>query len=72
MDQDIPAAPISLDDIRVGMSASYSQTIGDFKLSSLRLSGDHNPVHLDNEFAENSRFKAYCSWDDFIIFFRFI
>ena len=58
MDQDIPAAPIPLDDIMVGMSASYSQTIGDFEIKQFAgLSGDHNPVHLDQEYAENSRFK---------------
>ena len=58
MDQDIPTVPIPLDDIRVGMNASYSQTIGDFEIKQFAgLSGDHNPVHLDQEYAEKSRFK---------------
>ena len=58
MDQHLPTAPIALEDIRVGMSACYSQTIGDFEIKQFAgLSGDHNPIHLNNEFAENSRFK---------------
>ncbi|EON89328.1 MaoC family dehydratase [Plesiomonas shigelloides] len=49
---------ISLDDIQVGMSVSYSQTITDADVKSFAgISGDHNPVHVDEIFAENSRFK---------------
>ena len=54
MDQDIPTVPIPLDDIKVGMSASYSQTIGDFEIKQFAgLSGDHNPVHLDQNMLKN-------------------
>ncbi|MDD7804232.1 MAG: MaoC family dehydratase [Endozoicomonas sp. (ex Botrylloides leachii)] len=43
--------------IKVGMSASYSQTITDADIKSYAgLSGDNNPVHMDAEYAENSRF----------------
>lgn len=49
---------IPLEDIRIGMSASYSQTITDADIKSFAgLSGDHNPVHVNEEYAEKSRFK---------------
>lgn len=49
---------IPFDDIKVGMFVSYSQTITDADVKAFAgLSGDHNPVHVDDEYAENSRFK---------------
>ncbi|MCV5592011.1 MaoC family dehydratase, partial [Escherichia coli] len=40
------------------MSASYSQTITDADIKSFAgISGDHNPVHVNEEYAANSRFK---------------
>lgn len=46
-----------IEDIYVGMKASYSQTITDADIKAYAgLSGDRNPVHLDNEYAEKSRF----------------
>ncbi|TMM46379.1 MaoC family dehydratase [Colwellia ponticola] len=48
--------PIEL--IEIGMSVSYSQTITDADVKSFAgLSGDHNPVHVSDEYAENSRYK---------------
>lgn len=45
-------------DIKVGMTESYSQTITDADIKQFAgLSGDRNPVHLDEEYAQNSRFK---------------
>ncbi|MGR5000232.1 MaoC family dehydratase [Vibrio celticus] len=45
-------------DIKIGMSTSYSQTITDADVKNFAgLSGDHNPVHVDDHFAEESRFK---------------
>lgn len=47
-----------LEDIVVGMSESYSQTITDADIKSFSgISGDRNPVHLDEIYAESSRFK---------------
>lgn len=47
-----------LEDIFVGMSESYSQTITDADIKSFSgISGDRNPVHLDENYAESSRFK---------------
>ena len=49
---------IKIEDIRLGMSASYSQTITDADVKSFAgISGDHNPVHVDEEFAKKSRYK---------------
>lgn len=48
----------SVEEIEIGMSASYSQTITDADVKTFAgLSGDHNPVHLDDIYAENSRYK---------------
>ncbi|MFI0488862.1 MAG: MaoC/PaaZ C-terminal domain-containing protein [Yersinia sp. (in: enterobacteria)] len=47
-----------LEDIQVGMSASYSQTITDSDIKSFAaLPGDRNPVHMDEEYAESFRYK---------------
>ncbi|QKF58952.1 MaoC family dehydratase [Aliarcobacter lanthieri] len=49
---------ISIENIKIGMKASYSQTITDADIKSFAgVSGDRNPVHLDEEYAENSRYK---------------
>ncbi|EHH9493293.1 MaoC family dehydratase [Escherichia coli] len=48
---------IPLEEIEVGMSASYSQTITDADIKSYAgLSGDHNPIHVNEEYAGSSRF----------------
>ena len=49
---------VPIEEIRVGMEVSYSQTITDSDIQSFaEISGDRNPVHLDAEYAENSRYK---------------
>lgn len=49
---------IPLEDIKVGMLASYSQTITDSDIKNFAgVSGDRNPVHVDEKYAEESRFK---------------
>ena len=46
-----------IDDVAVGMSASYSRTISDADIKSYAvLSGDNNPIHLIDEYASESRF----------------
>lgn len=48
---------MSIDEICVGMSASYSQTITDTDIKCFAgISGDHNPVHMSDEYAAESRF----------------
>lgn len=49
-----------LDDIKVGMSASYSQTITDADIKAFAdISGDKNPVHIDETYAKESRFEKH-------------
>jgi 3-hydroxybutyryl-CoA dehydratase len=49
---------IQIEDIKIGMSESYSQTITDADVKGFSgLSGDKNPVHMDKEYAEKSRYK---------------
>jgi len=49
---------LTIDEIQVGMTASYSQTISDADVKAFAgISGDHNPVHLNEEYANQSRFK---------------
>lgn len=48
---------IPFEEIIVGMSASYSQTITDADIKNFAgISGDHNPVHVNEEYAEKTRF----------------
>jgi 3-hydroxybutyryl-CoA dehydratase len=49
----------SIDEIRVGESAQISKTIteGDIELFA-RATGDFNPVHLDQSYAEKTSFKG--------------
>lgn len=44
--------------LKVGMIESYEQTITDADIKAFAgLSGDNNPVHMSDEYAENSKFK---------------
>jgi 3-hydroxybutyryl-CoA dehydratase len=49
---------LSILEIEIGMTASYSQTITDADIKNFAgISGDRNPVHVDEEYASASRFK---------------
>lgn len=49
---------ISLKKIEVGMCVSYSQVVKDSDIKKFaEISGDRNPVHLEEDFAKNSRYK---------------
>ena len=49
---------MNFNDIKVGMTESYSQTITDADIKSFAgISGDHNPVHMSDEYAKKSRYK---------------
>lgn len=42
----------------IGMRATIEQTITDADIKSFAgISGDHNPVHISDEYAEKSRYK---------------
>ena len=47
-----------INEITVGMEAHYSQTITDSDVKMFAgVSGDKNPIHMSDEYAETSRFK---------------
>jgi len=49
---------IPLEEILIGMTASYTQTVTDSDIKMFSgLSGDRNPVHIDEVYAEKSRYK---------------
>ena len=49
----------TITEIQIGMTASYSQTITDADIKGFSgLSGDHNPVHVNEEYAKSSRYKG--------------
>jgi 3-hydroxybutyryl-CoA dehydratase len=49
----------ALEDLSIGMTASYRHTITDADVRTFAdLTGDHNPLHLDEEFARTTRFKG--------------
>jgi 3-hydroxybutyryl-CoA dehydratase len=49
---------IPIEQIDVGMNASYSHTITDADIKAFAgISGDRNPVHLDEIYAAQSRYK---------------
>lgn len=48
---------INIDNFDVGMTESYSQTISDSDVKMFaKISGDNNPVHVDEEYAKQTRF----------------
>lgn len=50
---------LAIEQIEIGMQVSYSHTVTDADVKAYAgLSGDNNPVHMSDEYAQNSRFKA--------------
>jgi 3-hydroxybutyryl-CoA dehydratase len=48
-----------LEDLEPGMSATYAKTVTDADVVLFAgISGDSNPVHIDNEFAQSTMFKG--------------
>lgn len=57
--KDIGFGGLTIEEIEVGMRATYSHTVTDADVKSYAgLSGDNNPVHMSDEYAANSRFGA--------------
>ena len=49
----------ALEELSVGMSESYRHTISDADVHTFAdVTGDHNPLHLDDAFAGATRFKG--------------
>ena len=48
-----------IDELEVGQSATYERTVSETDIAQFaELSGDHNPVHLDEAFAAKTLFKG--------------
>jgi len=49
----------SIEDLEIGQSATYERTVTDADIVKFaEISGDDNPVHLDEEFAAKTLFKG--------------
>ena len=49
----------ALEELSVGMSSTYTRTITETDVHDFaELTGDHNPLHLDEAFARTTRFKG--------------
>lgn len=49
---------MKIEDIKIGDKASLTRTIKEEDIISFaKISGDNNPLHLDEEYAKNSMFK---------------
>ncbi|MGA2088190.1 MAG: MaoC family dehydratase [Stellaceae bacterium] len=54
-----PRQGYALEELVVGMTASYFHTLTETDVVDFAdLTGDHNPLHLDEEFAKRTRFKG--------------
>ncbi|MEE9454526.1 MAG: MaoC family dehydratase [Paracoccaceae bacterium] len=55
----LPIGTIYIDDLEIGMARSLEKVIGDVEIQAFaELSTDHNPMHLDEEYAKNTMFKG--------------
>jgi len=54
-----PVGTIPIEDLEIGMTRSVSKTVGDREIEMFaELSTDHNPVHLDEEYAQETMFSG--------------
>lgn len=54
-----PAGTICIEDLSVGMARALTKTIGDHDIRLFAdISSDHNPVHLDDEYARQTIFEG--------------
>ena len=54
----LPIGTVCIEDIEIGMARSLSKTITDREITLFaEVSSDHNPVHLDDAYAEGTMFK---------------
>lgn len=52
------ATKLDFDEIKVGMEKEFSVTITELMLENFaKISGDHNPLHMDENYAKNTLFK---------------
>ncbi len=56
---DLPVGTIYIDELKVGMSRFVEKVIEDADIEAFAtLSTDHNPIHMDEEYASNTPFKG--------------
>lgn len=56
---DQPARGYTIDELSVGMNASYAREVSIADIEEFaKVSGDHNPVHLDDTYAKTTLFKG--------------
>ncbi|HVA14948.1 MAG TPA: MaoC family dehydratase [Stellaceae bacterium] len=56
---DQPARGYTIDELAVGMTASYERVVSVADIEAFAaVSGDRNPVHLDDDYAKTTRFKG--------------
>ncbi len=54
-----PPGTICIEDLAIGMTRELSKTIGDYDIRLFAdISCDHNPVHLDDEYAQQTIFEG--------------
>jgi 3-hydroxybutyryl-CoA dehydratase len=54
-----PVGTIPIEDLEIGMVRSLAKTIGDREIALFaELSSDHNPVHLDDDYARDTMFEG--------------
>lgn len=55
----LPVGTICIEDLEIGMTRSLTKTIGDREIELFaELSTDHNPVHLDDDYARDTIFQG--------------
>ncbi len=56
---DLKTGGYTIEDLEIGMEASFEKEITEALIINFaEISGDHNPVHLDEEYAKTTRFKG--------------
>lgn len=59
MDQVLRPVGYTIDEISVGMTATYAKTVTEADIDAFAdISGDRNPVHMDEVYAETTMFKG--------------
>lgn len=55
----LPIGTICIEDLEIGMSRSLAKIIGDREIAMFAdVSSDHNPVHLDEDYARDTIFEG--------------
>ncbi len=59
MRDNLPRGTICIEDLEIGLARSVSKTISDADIAAFaEISTDHNPVHLDEDYAQDTIFAG--------------